>query len=102
MKETTEERPDRERRREYTPPPDGSRTGGHQGSRRWIRLLGITGYEILVRGDRVYVASNPGPVSVDHVALAGRVGGTEFSNESVLSLFPYLQLSPPHCYACFC
>jgi hypothetical protein len=102
MKETTEERPNRERRREYFPPSDRSRTGGHQGSRRWIRLLGITGSEILVRVDRVYVTSNPGPVSVDQVALAGRVGGTDFSNELVLSSFPYLQLSPPHCYTCFC
>ena len=100
--ELAEEQPDRETRKEYTLPPDRSHTGGHQGTRRWTRLWGITGAEILVRGDRIYVTSNHGPVSLDHVALAGRVGGTDFSNESVLSTFPYLQLLPPYCYTCFC
>ena len=97
-----EEQPDRERRREGTLPPDGLHTRGHQPTRRWTRLSGITGAEILVRGDRIYVTTNPGTVSLDHIALARRVGGTDISNESVLSTFPYLQLLPPHCYACFC
>ena len=57
---------------------------------------------MLIWGDRIYITLNPGPVSLDHVALAGRVGGTEFSNESILSTFPYLQMSPPHCYTCLC
>ena len=100
--ELAEEQPNRERRRECTLPPDGSHTGGLQGTWRWTRLWGITGAEILVWGDRIYVTSNPGPVSLDYVALVGRVGGTDFSIESVLSTFPYRQLLPPHCYTCFC
>jgi hypothetical protein len=57
---------------------------------------------VLIRGYRIYITLNPGPVSLDHVTLAGRVGGTEFSNESILSTFPYLQMSPRHCCTCLC
>ena len=92
-KETSEERPGKERRREHSPPLIAPRAGGPQGLQQWTRVLGVMGSQIMVRGDKVYVSSNPGPVSVEHVALAGRVGGTDFSNESVLSSFPYLQFS---------
>ena len=75
LEEASEERPDQERRREYSPPPNGPRVGGPQELQRWTRVVGVKGSQVMVRGDAVYVSSNLGPVSVEHVALVGRVGG---------------------------
>ena len=62
--EASKERPDQKRRREYSPPLNGPRVGGPQELQQWTRVVGVMGSQVMVRGDNVYVSSNPGPVSV--------------------------------------
>ena len=94
--------PGGERGREGTSPLAEPYTRRHHPAQRWTRLWGITGAEISIRGDKIYTSLSPGPVSLDHVALVGRVGGTNSGNGLAPSTFPYLQICPPHCLTCFC
>ena len=97
--------PGQERSGEYSTPLAGAPPGAPIFHQQWTRVTGIVGSQVRIRDGIVFVSSRPGPLTpadVDHVALAGRVGGADFSNESVLSSFPYLQLIPPHCLTCLC
>ena len=67
--------PGQERRGEYSSPLTGPQAGGACDRQQWSRVTGIVGSQVEIRGGVVYVSPHPGPVNVDHVALAGRVGG---------------------------
>ena len=65
--------------------------------------MGLTSCKIRVRNGQVFAALSPGPLSssdLAHVALARETGGARLSDESSPSVFPYLQLVPPHCFTC--
>ena len=73
---------------EYSTPLAGPQPGAPSYCQQWTRVTGILGSQVKIRDGVVFVSSRPGPINVDHVALAGRVGGADFSDESVLSSFP--------------
>ena len=70
--------PGRERSGEYSTPIAGAPPGAPIFHQQWTKVTGIVGSQVRIRDGIVFVSSRPGPLTpadVDHVALAGRVGG---------------------------
>ena len=67
--------PGQESRGEYSSPLAGPQSVVPCDCQQWTRVTRIVGSKVEIRGGVVYISSHPGPVNVDHVALAGRVGG---------------------------
>ena len=101
------------------PQPQVRVIGSH---RRWSRIMGVTSAEICVSDGQVFAASSPGllrALDLAQVALAVETGRARLSDElsplvkpyrdalcvqnsEELWVFPYLQLTPPHCFTCRC
>ena len=88
----------------------------------WTKILGVHKADIGVSSDGQVSVSVPGPIKGEdlvHVALAAGTGGVRLSDEpsplveavkdkegvgnpGKVRVFPYLQLTPPHCRSCRC